>query len=387
MKKLGKFLLVLLCVVCLGLDMWGIYYLTNLKDNVTITTGYVDSMEFTEDEKFFIEVQSFPNMFEMKLNYYTDTTIPEYDEETKSYGEKYTYSSGIQFDGGYQAQYDYKYTGFMGLGTSYVNYDLKNEHYYHSDNYGNTFSTIQSVSHENKWIYDIDGKLVLLETKGYVQYAKNPYGYPKMLNMNIPVMLYDLACSVQSVEDGKHVVTFNLSDYFTFSLYNEESGKFEKTTNNTTESWMYVNVLVNKHSTTFVSAEQSMFGMFMGDNEWSLYDLESVDFWRARHEYNLGIEHFTIVYEDNKYYLKLQQNVVNYLKNFNNMQYFVEIDLDNIYLGSEKIEVEGFIENCFDCIAIDKITLTSEETRQFVVYETYNLEYSENITLVQEGVA
>lgn len=381
LKKFGIGALIVVLLLCLGLDCWLMYYHMFLKDNFTLTTAYVDDMAYSKEEKFFIECKYFPNMFEAKLNYYTDTNIPEYDEETKSYGSKYTYSSGVQFDGGYQAESIFKGTGAFGWADSYRYNEMINCTYYNTTDSGTSFTAIKELSDQDKWVYDIDGKLVLIKERGYIKYGTNTLGYSKYQHYGISLMFQDLYNSIKSLEDGVRVVTFDLSNYFTFAEYNTASGKFEEEVHETKETWMFINVKVTKSSNDFVSARESMFGMFKGDANWSLYDLASIDYWRARNEYNIGISSFTFVYENGGYYLKLQQSEADFLSAFTNMKYVVTIDLDNIYLGSQTINVAGFAEKAFGTLGIEEINLTSEIERDFNVYSNYNINCPDNITI------
>lgn len=384
-KKILTAVLVPIMLICLACDMWLLWYELFLKDNFSLTTAYVDDMSYSEEEKFFIEVQYYPNMFEAKINYYTDTQIPEYDETTQSYGEKYTFSSGVQFDGGYQADLEGYGTGVFGWGNYYRENVMKNCKYYNTDQTGTSYVAVAELADQDKWVYDIGGDLVLLTSKGNVKYGENGIGYPKYMNYNMSLALQDLYSAVASLEDGKRVVTFDMSEYFNFTMYDEETGRFEEEIHETKETWMFINIFVNKHSTDFVSAEQSIFGQFMGDTEWSLYDLSKADYWRARHEYNLTIKDFTFVYQNNAYYLKLKQSVIDYLSEFDNMQYIVTIDLDNIYFGSEKIDIVGFTDKPFGSLGIDTINLTTEETREFEVFDNYNIVCPDNLTITIGG--
>lgn len=387
-KKILTAVLVPIMLICLACDMWLLWYELFLKDNFSLTTAYVDDMSYSEEEKFFIEVQYYPNMFEARINYYTDTQIPEYDETTQSYGGKYTFSSGVQFDGCYQAEVKTKKTGFLGLGNSYRYNDMQNCTYYNTDQNGTSYVAIAELADQDKWVYDIGGELVLLTAKGNLEYGGN-YFFAKTGTRyqvyDMALALQDLYSAVESLEDGKRVVTFDMSEYFNFTMYDEETGRFEEEIHETKETWMFINIFVNKHSTDFVSAEQSIFGQFMGDTEWSLYDLSKADYWRARHEYNLTINDFTFVYSNNSYHLKLKQSVIDYLSEFDNMQYIVTIDLDNIYFCSEKIDIVGFTDKPFGSLGIDTINLTTEETREFEVFDKYNIVCPENLTITIGG--
>ena len=97
------------------------------------------------------------------------------------------------------------------------------------------------------------------------------------------------------------------------------------------------------------------------------------------------IKDFTFVYSNNTYHLKLKQSVIDYLSEFDNMQYIVTIDLDNIYFGSEKIDIVGFTDKPFGSLGIDTINLTTAETREFEVFDNYNIVCPDNLTITIGG--
>lgn len=367
-------------VVCLILNCWLMFYYMFLNDTFTLTTAYVDEMTYSEDEKFFIEVNYFPNMYEVKMNYYTDTNIPE-KQADGSFGEKYTYSSGVQFDGGYQ------YT--RELESNYWSYDyyynkMTNCSYYNVTNDGVSYTAISEIPDRNHWVYDIDGQLCLIEEIGNVNESKFLW-VDQGNRYDTSLMLQDLYNSVKSLEDGERVIAFDLSKYYKVRLYDGE--KFPQDIYETSENYVFVNIKVNKSSSTFVSANQSMFGKFKGDANWTLYDFEQADYWKTLNEYNFTIEDFTFVYQNNAYYLKLQSNIIDFFSVFKNMKYIVTIDLDNIFFGTEKIEIAGFTEKAFGSLGIDEINLNSTEIKTFEVYNNYNINYPENITISLIGGA
>ena len=63
------------------------------------------------------------------------------------------------------------------------------------------------------------------------------------------------------------------------------------------------------------------------------------------------------------------------------MQYIVSIDLDNIYLGSELIEIDGFAKGAFGTLNVQSITLESDNELVFEVFDNLNIIHSDNITL------
>lgn len=361
-------------IICLILNCWLMFYYMFLKDDFTLTTAYIDEMAYSEEEKFFIEVNYYPNMYEVKINCYTDTDIPE-KQEDGSYGTKYTYSYGVQFDGGYQYKRE--------LDSNYFSYDyyynkMINCYYYNTTDNGVSYTAISKLPEKNHWVYDVDGQLCLIKEIG--KKTESNFLWVKQGNIyDTALMLQDLYKSVKSLEDGERVIAFDLSKYYTVSLYDGNSFPSDKFT--TSEEYVFVNIKVNKSSSTFVSAEQSFFKSFKGNPNWSLYDIENVNYWRSLHEYNLTIKDFTFVYENNGYYLKLRDDVINFLTVFNNMKYYVSIDLDNIYLGSEKIQVDGFTEKPFGNLSLSSITLQTQENKTFKVYSDYTIICPDNLTI------
>ena len=382
------FIISCIVIFILGLlpNLWLMFYHVALKDSVAIQTAYVDSMAYSGDEeKFFVEAEYFPNVFGVKLNYYTDTEVPE-KQEDGSYGKKYTYSTGVQFEG----SVSYKVNNRLGFWKDYDKYILKNCTYYNSIDSGQTYIAITDFTDQSHWVYDVGGELVLIKEKGYENQGGN-LGWKHYLYHGVSIFVKDLYSSIESLEDGVHIVTFDLSKYFTFTYFDESTGKFEEeiVDKKVLEKYMFVNIKVIKSSNDFVSANQSeLFNMFKGDPNWTLYDFEKADYWRARNEYNFTIKDFTFVYENGGYYLKLLPSVQEFFSVFKNMKYVVTIDLDCIYYGSDTKKVDGFIRGAFGSLGIDEVYLTSKEK---VTFKTYN-QYSKiirpaNITIVVLGGA
>ena len=359
-----------------------------LKNNIALVTAYIDDATYSEEEKYFLNVEYFSNEnengienFGVRFDYYTDVSIPE-QQEDGSFGEKYIYSSGVQFKNGYSYN--------LGLNTNgisyfYGKYTMKNCKFYNSDSSNISFSATNSLKDMNHWVYDIDGQLCLIEEKGNVKegmslWAKTGTCY------NTDYLIKDLYDVAKSLPDGESVVLLDLSKFFNVYLYNGK--EFDKSTPCTAENLVFVQCYINKTSDGLVSAKQSMFGCYMGDSEWSLYsDEQHGDFWKVKSDYYLKLNEFTIDIEEGKYYLKLQSSVIDYLKNYKNIELYVNLDLDNIYLGEVKLNILGFSKNCFADLEVAEIILKSSEKRNFYVYEDYNFIEHENITIRRLEVA
>lgn len=372
-------------LICFVLNCWGMYYWMFLSQNITIQTAYLDNASYSEDEKYFLNLEYFSNEngngienFGAWLDYYTDTAIPKQNEDG-SYGAKYTFSSGVQFKNGYSSS---GYIDTDGFTYSYDSRSMRNCQYYNTTENGLSYSATNTLADMDKWVYDVDGQLCLVQEVGNVKESQVLW-VKRGKKYDTALMLYDMYNVVKSLPDGEQVITIDLSKYYNVYLYD---GKEFDTTNTTSENWVFVNVYVNKTSNGLVSAKQSHFNCYMGDADWSLYDIENEDYWQAKAEYNLSLSDFTFTYENGGYYLKLQTSCIEYLSLFKNMRFLVSLDLDNIYLGFDKVYIDGFSKNAFGELQIDEIKLISVETRDFYVYDkTLNIQHSTNLNIVEVG--
>ncbi len=384
-KSIWIFCLVFL--ICLLPNCWGLYYQMYLKDNVTITTAYIDDATYSEDEKYFINLEYYSNAysngiecFGARWDYYTDTSIPD-KKEDGSYGDKYTYSSGVQFKNGYTYS---KYADTNNWNYSYSAFKMNDCTFYNTSN-GVSFDATNSLEDMNHWVYDIDGQLCLIEEKGNINEYKTLW-VDRGTKYDTSMLLCDLYDVVKSLPDGEQVITIDLSRYYNVFLF--DGKEFDKGTPATTENWVFVNVYIYKTSNGLVSAKQSMFKSYMGNPEWSLYGTASENYWQANVEYNLTLKDFTFTYENGGYYLKLQTSCIDYLKEFKNMRLLVNLDIDKIYLGADKLNIEGFSSNAFGGLKIDTINLTSDSPCTFKVFDKkLNIQHSDNITLEYLEVA
>ncbi len=391
-----KYVLYVFLVGCIGMIIWlCLYFALGWNKYTSITTNYVDKMTYvSEDTKYFIDINYLSNSnnngkesFETTLNYYTDTALPEQNEDGTFKTDKYVYSSGIQFDGGFQ----YNVGGKTAWGSAM--YDVKghyqfytveptNCYYYNIDNTVDTaFKSTNQLNNMNSWIYDLDGDLCQIKSVRTESMGTTNFIFSERRVCNINYCLLTLYESVKTLEDGIHIITFDLSRFFNIYMYNTNTGKFDISAKGG-EEWTFVKVRINKDSNGLVDADQSMFKSFMGKPDWSLYDTTDSDYWQIDNVYNLTLKQLTFVYENGGYYLKVQDNVLSFLEGFDNMYFKLSLDLDKIYLGSEPLEIQGFSKNAFGELELAEISLTSESDRTFKVYdELLPITVTDNILL------
>ncbi len=378
-----KYVLYVFLIGCVGMLIWlGLYFALGWSEYTSFTTNYLDKMTYVEeDSKYFIDINYLSNeknngieCFEAKLNYYTDTNLPEKNKDGTFNTDKYYYSSGIQFNGGYT--YDSNYVLTNG-GTKYGKTGWYRFHvieptncfYYNTDNRSDTsFNATNELKDMNAWIYDIDGQLCLIKSELAQSLGTTFVLHSNQVVYDMNYCLLELYDAVKTLDDGIHIITFDLSKYFNILMYSQKTGQFDTPATGKKE-WTFVKVKINKDSNGLVSAKQSIFNLFMGDPDWSAYEITDSSYWQIDNVYNLSLNQFTFVYENGGYYLKLQDNVISFLETFNNMYYKLSLDLDNIYLGSDTLDIKGFAKNAFGELNVAEISLTSNTVRTFQVYD------------------
>lgn len=394
---MSKFKTILACILtpillcCLAIDIWlFIYYAFGWNNHYSLTTNYIDDMSYVTDteSKYFMNIEYFSNEnkngienFSAMLNYYTDTTLPEKDENGNFITDKYYYSSGIQFKNGFEYSIDTSFTTSPWY--QYYYCVPKNCIYYNVDNQADTtFKATNNLSDQDHWVYDIDGQLCLIKSGKREPLNSTYFLWSEQQWCDINYALLKIYNSCKTLDDGEHILSLDLSEFFHIVMWNEETQKFDIEANSTDE-WTFVKVHIKKSSDGFVSASQSMFKAYQGDTKWSLYEISSDgDYWQIDNIYNLKLEQFTFVYENKGYYLKLQDSVINFFKEFKNIRFELSIDLDNIYLGSETIKIDGFAQNAFGGLNVTKIVLDSNNNLTFKTYDkTLNIIHPDNISI------
>lgn len=375
-EEMKKFLKIYspIFVICLLLLCWLMYYYLFLDSKISITTAYLDDATYSDDEVFFMEINYYSNengngqeVFEIKFNYYTDTRIPEQDEDG-TFDSKYMYSTGAQFLGG--IQYTYKEdTSLKELfsDTAYHYYTLKNGYYYDTEMGGTSFSSLknQSIIDQSSWLYDINGQLCKIWTRGNKKIDKTLW-INHYLEIDTSYFILALYNTIQSLDEGENVFALNLSEYFFVTLQDSDGTFGTKPTDD--ENYLYANIKVNINKNGMINANQSLFGIVEEDADWSLYGSNSDEYWQVRTEYNLTLNDFIVVSENQKFYLDIKQSCLNYLKPFNYLNIIITINLDEVKVASTQVDIQGFTQDLYS-LDIYKIVLHSTTEREFEILD------------------
>lgn len=376
-------------LACFCLMLWYVYYLMFLNDDYFISTAYLDEATYQEDETFFIEINYFNNSkgngveaFEVKFNFYTDTQLPEQNDDG-SYDNKVMYSSGFQTIGGlsYTTSEDATIADvFDGKAENF--YRIENAYFYDTEMGGTSFGSLkgEKLIDRDKFIFDINGELCLIQTQGEV-YTHNRLWVAFYEIHDVSYFLTSIYETIKTMEDGEHIFAIDLSDYFFVTLQNE-NGSFDTEIHTSDEQFLFSNIKVNISNNGMISNEQSMFSIVKNDADWTLDNTGREEYWQTQTNYYLTNDDFTVRYIDDGYYAVLKTNVVNYLAPFRNLYLTVNLDLDNFEIYNQPVELKGFTSDAFSDMAVQEINLTSSEARDFYVYDTSNINEHNNINLI-----
>ena len=368
----------ILFVICAGLLVWLMYYYLFLNGQITISTAYLDKASYSDETKFFMEINYYSNekgngeeVFEIKLNYYTDTRIPEIEEDGQ-YGTKYMYSTGAQFIGGVEYSWN-KGVSIVNLfsGKQDHKYTLLDGYYYDTEMGGTSFTSLKNekLVDQDKWIYDINGELCLIQP---IKLNHDVVDYwdlwvAHVTNRDISYFILQIYNTVKSLDEGENIFALNLSEYFFVTLQNE-NGSFDSEPTDDV-NYLYSNIKVNVNSNGMISSDQSIFGIVEENSNWSLYGENSENYWQVKVEHNLTANDFNVIFKDGAYYLKMKTECEEYLKTFNYLNLIITLDLDNIQVETVNVDVIGFDESLYNAFDVYKLILNSTTERTFNVLD------------------
>lgn len=385
-----KILIAILIIVGLPLNGWLCYYELCLKPaTVVIETSFVDTAGYRDEDTYFMEVNYYSNekkngveCMEFKFNYYIDTSIPE-KKEDGTYDNKYMFSTGVQlYDG---LDYYHTYNTSNGISQSVTHFVLDNATFYASPEGLNQGYEVTNTTLGKSWIFDIDGKLCLIENKGLVL-TDNFWWWNYYADYDIQFMIATTVMSIQSMKNGTTITAFNFSDYLKITkVYNPETGKFEEelVDDNITQYFTFMNVKINKTDNGMIETKNSIFNCYKGDSAWSFNGIgDRKTYWRDDTIYDIDSNDFKFISADDGYNIELKDSCVEYLSQFADVILNVEINLDDF---SSILNIVGFTKNPFKDLNVNSIKITSSTQKDFTVYGDLNIQ-TENVNIVHGGV-
>lgn len=393
-KITGITLLALLFLACLVIDCWYLAIVLNGDEKVVSKTFNVGTFELADgSQKRFMEVEYWANkdgsgqeVYEIKFNYLMDEN------------KEYSYSQGLQYvntanderitftyDLGYskdEIKVQERLSGFWVWAR--YNYSIQHSHVYTSGGYYNYASagndeylrSTNPIDSNTFFKIEIGDQLYLMKLKGgYGQKddgnITGTYGTPldestlwtTIVNhgniynyyaeYNITYLAAIVLSSIRSAKYGtncEYVFEFgNLFDYYAYNSqsgqYDEDPTSFDKTVKLSEDIKSYYSVFVKVHEDGLTKASDSMFGSFMGNQNFNMsesYDQQDYFIGRTIISADNSVFDKVLISEDEKFVaLKLNKDFINFYSEYKQkIELEVAIDLD--VLEAEGYEFVGF---------------------------------------------
>lgn len=129
-------------------------------------------------------------------------------------------------------------------------------------------------------------------------------------------------------------------------------------------SYFSIDVHYDKRGMTY--ADQSMYGSVMGDNDYNTTGIDfDVNYWKSTVTYNITEKDFTARYSsvEQGYYYALSQDLINELKNYEDMEINVVFDVDKF----KNVNVLGFDYYALNGLEVSSLTIKSSQQRDFTL--------------------
>lgn len=312
---------VILMIACLGIDFWYLYILNHGSNKVVSSTYKVGLQTTTNgDSKYFVEVNSYNNMFEVKFNYLLDETQTAFysqgiqifsdsndgigfyhkvDEDSKAK----TSSSGWWF----WKETSYKvFVNITGIGP---NQDVYN--YASGDNWSTVINSANPITSDSRFKIQLGNDLYLMEFKGekYSSFDKLNYfssegssseWYEEYAYYDVNFFVYKLFESIQTLPYGTNqAVIFEFGDMFNYykhiedSVYSSEPLKDTELVKRDMKS--YYSIKVSKHDGNAEKSSDSIMNTLNGSQNYNSSNIISNDYFIGRTIIETNLSHFNFV--------------------------------------------------------------------------------------------
>lgn len=373
-KKVVITTLSLILALCLAINCWYFYILIVSPSRVVSNTMEVGLQTTTNGEsKYFVEINSYADVFEIKFNYFLDTDKNAF------------YSQGLQFIADENGEIQFNFTeetdefyqneinnhGWWGWeeGTfqRYI-YGVSNDltyNYMSGDDYDSTIISTNPITTDTAFKIELGDNDYLMKFKGYnigyvneagryltrkwgswmdwtvIQYySADAYYFAKLLYTGI-----------SSLPAGtNHACIFEFGDLFDYYKEGDTPGVYDElvTTDEATLIYedikSYYSILVNKSNDKMTSASQSLFNCYAGNSNYNVFSDSSGNYFIGRTVINVGYDDFDLVeLTDDVCLLKLDESFIDlYLPSKDLLLLDVLVNLDVF----ESIEIVGFSADC-----------------------------------------
>lgn len=410
-KLIGIQSVILLFILCLIPNIWYLNIFLNGDEKVISKTYAVGLQETTDgDIDYFMEINLYDNLFEVKFNYLMDETQSSlYSQGIQIFGDiEFEQTTGnFQLEdkhqvGGSTLWKDFEYN-------QYKTYDLTSGDYYNYQSYDNYETTTNSTNPIDDDTYfkiqlgnDTEKEIFLMKFKGdntplnsdtYLGYdtwkdglfGRTDHLVNYYIHYDINYLLNILYNSVQSLPAGTNQsVVFEFGDLFDYYEYDESSSTYigepvslDKASLiiNDTKSYYAIKVFVNEGDA--LKSSDSIFNCIAGNSNYNATgDYDSEDYFIGKTMIVCTYSYFDFVQiSENNYAFKLKQSFIDYLnlpQNKNKIVLKIEINLDD--LNNLGYTFVGFTEDnglsdfeILECYTLE--TIDNELVKTVVDYE------------------
>lgn len=402
LKNIGITLLSILCVICIGLDIWYGVILTTGKDKVisqtfilgnqTVSRIDPDTGNNITESKEFCEVNIFEDVYEIKFNFLLDEKM------------EYFYSQGFQFLANENGKIDFENKTFNTIVKS-EKIDSSNRFNFNDDtlkfvkkvtynrllkdvNYQNltikkyaqdgvtktSYLAINPITENFLFKIEIGGKVYGMKLKNEdITFDQNsnlflgterdtPYDnfiYKRAEHYNdyrtadiyfLAEQIYNaIVCSDKKLgEAGSIYFQFpNIFNYYEFNgkQYSEISVDLDNAKKITEDISSYYGIKFHLHEGKMRSASQSLFKMKDGNSNFALDGATQTDYFTGATLLNVTANDFDWIATENsgEYLFKLSDDFRKLYEKEERLQFYIQIDLD--YLEECGVKFVGFSEN------------------------------------------
>ena len=222
----------------------------------------------------------------------------------------------------------------------------------------------------------------------YDRYFSEFYCYD-LISLNYTIA--SLHKTIESLDEGTHYLTLDLSEFFDIYVQNEDGQFVEQTTDT---QFTYITCKINISDDGMTTKNQSMYGM-VAQNDGSIeFESDSSEslFWKTEENITLGKESFEMRYSNyyNANLLRISNDAILKYKNYKNLRIHLDIDLsqfENVIgidsfglngLNYHDINIHGnsqnfyFMSNSLNNIKVE--TINHSEEVNVVIYDDINVE-------------
>lgn len=356
MKKFIKVFIIIVAILSVLVDSLWLLICFGMPDKTTLNTFNFSDLVNTEDQNGektpIIEVNYFPNMFELKFNYFTNIETVRTDNPD-------VYSVGVQIMN-FESHLKYSHSSslFSFTFTDYYKFKLGKEVYNYNSNNDFSFKAIDNITDKEGFLISVNTNsadkqeevICLMSFNNSVSgkldsksfwFAKGVY--IKDINYMIK-KLYDSVSVMAPNTSGR--IAFEFGDIFNYQLAKPEGGFYdidakenEKLENITTS---YYNIKVTTHKDNATRAEQSLFGQIAYNSNYCDTSIgETADYFAGEVIYDLVVEDFEYIsVYDNKFDLEIKESIYNYLRD-------KKIECLNIVIDKDKLNAMNIVFNGF----------------------------------------